>query len=297
VPSLYVRATSWLPVIASFDATVDPMVVSGEPERILVRGGQLKVDSETYVVGPNTLSGQVLAADGVTAMPDDGGFSLRISAWESEADVLFEGPLELASDGSWSVELTVTDELQAEGLLLTVFYDGMRVAGWLLYEVSHEPIPTIAEIADESGGFTGLVAALTAADLFSTFADPEAGPFTVFAPTDDAFAALITYFNDAFELELADLDDLIDEVGVAYLLDLLTYHALDSVVDAFMLEEGATFATLFGPEPLLEVTVLDSLYVFNDIAMATVTDVDIEASNGVIHVIDTVLLPYLPAFD
>ncbi|MCU0514333.1 MAG: fasciclin domain-containing protein, partial [Anaerolineae bacterium] len=49
---------------------------------------------------------------------------------------------------------------------------------------------TIAEVATEAGTFNTLLAALTAADLAGTFADPAAGPFTVFAPTDEAFAAI-----------------------------------------------------------------------------------------------------------
>jgi uncharacterized surface protein with fasciclin (FAS1) repeats len=161
-------------------------------------------------------------------------------------------------------------------------------------QAEEEVLPTIAETAVEAGVFENLVAALTAAELVGTFADAEAGPFTVFAPTDLAFAALIEFVNDAYGLELADLDDLVEAVGIEYVTDVLAYHVVPGVFMAADVVSVASFTTLY-PDRALEVVVDGgNVSVGNDIVFADVVDVDIEASNGVIHVIDFVVLPYLP---
>ena len=162
-----------------------------------------------------------------------------------------------------------------------------------------EVLPTIAEIAVEAGTFENLVAALTAAELVATFADPEAGPFTVFAPDDDAFAALIAFVNDALGLVegddgfIADLEDLVGAVGLEYVTDVLLYH----VVGGAFFAEDVVLVTGFNT--LLEdygltVDVVGDVVSLSGLLPADIIDVDIEASNGVIHVIDFVLLPYLP---
>jgi transforming growth factor-beta-induced protein len=146
--------------------------------------------------------------------------------------------------------------------------------------------PTIAEAAVSDGRFTTLVAALGAADLVGLFADPNAGPFTVFAPTDDAFAALP---EGTVEALLADIPTL---------TAILTYHVVDGAITAEQVlglisaAPGGTLAveTLNGEE--ISVTFDGTNVIINGDAKVIITDV--LASNGVIHVIDTVLLPPSP---
>jgi len=161
-------------------------------------------------------------------------------------------------------------------------------------QVEEEVLPTIAEIAVEAGIFQNLVAALTEAELVETFANADAGPFTVFAPTDLAFAALIAFVNEAYDLELTGLEDLVEAVGIDYVTDVLTYHVVPGVFMAADVVSVASFNTLYA-DRVLEVVVDGAVVsVGNDIVFANVVDVDIEASNGVIHVIDFVMVPYLP---
>jgi len=133
--------------------------------------------------------------------------------------------------------------------------------------------PSIAEIAAGDENFSTLVTALDAAGLVDTLAGE--GAFTVFAPTNAAFDAL----GDTLSAVLADAD---------LLTQVLLYHVVDGKVmspDALALA-GSEAATLSGDKIALSI---DGGNLFINDAM--VTAVDIEASNGVIHVIDAVLIP------
>lgn len=136
------------------------------------------------------------------------------------------------------------------------------------------PQQTIAGIAVGAGNFTTLVAALQAADLVTTLQGP--GPFTVFAPTDAAFAKLP---GGTVQALLADK---------AKLTSVLTYHVVPGRVLAndIISANGAKPATVNGR--MVDVVVRDGKVYVNG---AQVTTADIVASNGVIHVIDTVILP------
>ena len=132
---------------------------------------------------------------------------------------------------------------------------------------------SIAEIASGDESFSTLVAALEAADLVDTFAGE--GTFTVFAPNNDAFAALPEGALDAL---LADKDAL---------TEVLTYHVLGSTVMSTDLASGKNFAaTLQGANAVVNVG--DAGVTVNK---ANVYAADIEASNGVIHAIDSIILP------
>lgn len=133
--------------------------------------------------------------------------------------------------------------------------------------------PTLVEIAADNENFTTLVAAVEAAGLVDTLASE--GPFTVFAPTNEAFAALPE----------GTLDFLLQEENRDMLVSILTYHVVPGKVMSGDVETGAV-ATANGADLTLVVGE-DGVMV----GAASVVDVDIEASNGVIHVIDTVLLP------
>ncbi len=131
---------------------------------------------------------------------------------------------------------------------------------------------TIVDVAASNPSFSTLVKALTAADLVDTLAGE--GPFTVFAPTDEAFAALP---EGTLEALLADKEQLVK---------VLTYHVVAGKVMAADVV-GLDTATSVQGEPIA-ISVMDGKVMVNG---ANVTATDIEASNGVIHVIDAVILP------
>lgn len=133
--------------------------------------------------------------------------------------------------------------------------------------------PSIVDIAVSSGAFNTLVAALEAADLVEALSGE--GPFTVFAPLDEAFAALPDGVLDA--LLLPENKDLLTQI--------LTYHVVDGSLLSSDLSSGDV-TTLGGGD--FSVSVSPDEVKVND---AEVLRADIEGSNGVIHVIDQVLLP------
>jgi uncharacterized surface protein with fasciclin (FAS1) repeats len=132
----------------------------------------------------------------------------------------------------------------------------------------------IVQIASGNPDFSTLVTALKAADLVKTLEGD--GPFTVFAPTNKAFA----------KIKKADLDALLADK--AALTKVLTYHVVSGkVMAADVMKMNKQMAkTVEGSE--LKISVMGKTVRINN---AKVTAVDIEASNGVIHVIDTVLMP------
>ena len=134
--------------------------------------------------------------------------------------------------------------------------------------------PSIAEIAVDDGRFTTLVAALDAAGLVETLSSD--GSYTVFAPTDDAFA----------KLPEGTVEALLNDIPT--LTNILLYHVVSgSVMAADVVGlDGAMVETLSGDSVMVKVD-MGNVYI-ND---AQVIITDIEASNGVIHVVDTVILP------
>ncbi|MGD1864596.1 MAG: fasciclin domain-containing protein [Phormidesmis sp.] len=134
---------------------------------------------------------------------------------------------------------------------------------------------TIAELTDNSDSFEILAAALAAADLTEILGSE--GPFTVFAPTDDAFAAWPE----------GSVDQLLLPENKDVLIQVLTYHVVPGAILSTDLEDGSV-ATVEGSE--VEIAIADTVTVNN----ANVVAADIEASNGVIHVIDRVIIPPSP---
>jgi uncharacterized surface protein with fasciclin (FAS1) repeats len=131
----------------------------------------------------------------------------------------------------------------------------------------------IVDTAVAAGSFTTLAAALEAADLVDTLKGE--GPFTVFAPTDDAFAAL----------PAGTIDDLLKPANKDKLVAVLTYHVVPGAVMSGDLTNGMTATTVNGAN----VTIMTEGGV--TVNGANVTAADIGATNGVIHVIDAVILP------
>ena len=129
----------------------------------------------------------------------------------------------------------------------------------------------IVEVAVAAGSFKTLVAAVSAANLAETLSG--AGPFTVFAPTDEAFA----------KLPAGTVEGLLNDIPK--LTKILTYHVVGGKVMAADVVKLTSAKTVEGSEVKIDAS--------NGVKIngASVVQADIDASNGVIHVIDTVLIP------
>jgi uncharacterized surface protein with fasciclin (FAS1) repeats len=132
----------------------------------------------------------------------------------------------------------------------------------------------IVDVAAGAGSFKTLVAAVKAAGLVETLKGE--GPFTVFAPTDEAFA----------KLPEGTLEELLKPENKDQLVGILTYHVVPGKVDSKKVVGLKSAKTVNGKEVAIKV---DGKTVM--VGEAKVVKADVEASNGVIHVIDTVLLP------
>jgi len=135
--------------------------------------------------------------------------------------------------------------------------------------------PDSVEAAMATDELSTLVTAVTEAELAGTLQGE--GPFTVFAPTNDAFAGLPT----------GTLESLLDPANQADLQSVLTYHVVPGEVMAADLSDGMTVETVNGET--LTFNVSDTGVTIN--GNAAVTTADVETSNGVVHIIDGVLLP------
>jgi len=131
----------------------------------------------------------------------------------------------------------------------------------------------IVDTAVAAGSFNTLVAAVQAAGLVDTLKGE--GPFTVFAPTDEAFAAL----------PAGTVEDLLKPENKDKLVAILTYHVIAGKVMSTDLQDDMKAATVQGGEVTID---LDNGAMVND---AKVVTADIAADNGVIHVIDKVIMP------
>ncbi len=202
-------------------------------------------DALAEVLTYHVVSGRVYARDldGVVSSPTLAGYP-----------VLFD-----LSDGAKinGVDISSTDILTTNGVI------------HVIDEVLLPPAGDIVEIA-VAGGFNTLAAALTEANLVEAL--QAEGPFTVFAPTDDAFAALPEGVLDGL---LADTEAL---------TDVLLYHVVSGQIFSGDLSDGTTAETLQGQS--ITVGLSDGVMIDD----ASVTSADIIAKNGVIHVIDEVLL-------
>jgi len=154
--------------------------------------------------------------------------------------------------------------------LIALIMTAFLVTSPIVLADSNDDIPTNAA---NTGVHDSLVDALVKADLVSTLQGD--GPFTVFAPTDQAFI-------DAG----IDLDAFTTDEEIAVLTDILLYHVLSGAVNAADVTDGLTVAMVNGDDASFTVT--DGTVMIGD---ATVTTADVAASNGVIHVIDKVLMP------
>lgn len=136
------------------------------------------------------------------------------------------------------------------------------------------PKTNVVEAAIATPDLSTLVTAVQAADLVETLSGK--GPFTVFAPTNEAFEALPE----------GTLDDLLKPAKKDDLSAVLTYHVVPGTYTAADLSDGQELTTVNGKK--LTVNVKDGAVMVGD---ATVAQADLKQSNGVVHVIDAVLLP------
>ena len=134
-------------------------------------------------------------------------------------------------------------------------------------------MPTITETAIAAGNFNTLVSAVKAADLAETLSGP--GPFTVFAPTDEAFA----------NVPSETLQGLLKPEAKNQLVDVLTYHVVPGKVMASDVVKLTAAKTVQGQS--IAISVNGGVKIDG----ANVVPTDIECDNGVIHVIDAVILP------
>jgi len=139
--------------------------------------------------------------------------------------------------------------------------------------------PNIVTVAVGTPSLSTLVAAVTAASLVETLQGD--GPLTVFAPTNDAFAAL----------PAGTVDTLLKPENVAQLASILTYHVVSGKVMAADLSDGQEITTVQGGT--LTVKIADGKVSLRDGSGSEVTveAADVNASNGVVHVVSGVLLP------
>ena len=246
--------TVFAPTDAAFEALFTELGVTGIED--------LSAETLTPILLYHVVSGNVRAADVSTGM---------VPTLNTEAE------LDINADGSGvmingSTNVIVTDVQGKNGVV--------HVIDKVLLPNAEEEPQSIADIAGANEDFTSLVAALSKADLVETL-DSE-GTFTVFAPTNAAFEALFT------DLGITS----IDEVSAEALTQILLYHVLATKKMSTDLTTGY-LETLSTDSPDADPVVLradvDGGVMLNK--ETSVTTADIEAFNGVIHIIDKVLLP------
>merc|ERR1712134_72391 len=179
-------------------------------------------------------------------------------------------------DGKTFNKVTAADNLATNGVAHII--DGVLIppaeSAELTAADAPEPTVNIVELAQSVPDLSTLVAAVVAGDLAETLSSP--GPFTVFAPTNEAFGAL----------PAGTLDTLLKPENKDQLVDILTYHVLPAQVLSTDLKPKQVVKTVEGKELLV------SIYKGDVYAnKAKVVGADNLASNGVAHIIDGVLLP------
>jgi transforming growth factor-beta-induced protein len=218
--------------------------VQGEDIAVAVDGSNVKVNDA------NVTATDILASNGVIHVIDSVIMPPTMSAG---AAVTGTETMTGTTEMTGTMEMTPTATMTATDAITT---------------------GNIISTAIAAGNFTTLAAALTAADLVETLQGE--GPFTVFAPTDEAFA----------KLPAGTVEDLLKPENKANLIKVLTYHVVPGRVTAADVANLTAATTVEGQD--IAIKVEGGNVMINN---ATVTTADIMTSNGVIHVIDTVILP------
>jgi transforming growth factor-beta-induced protein len=253
--------TLFAPTDAAFAALLAELNVTAEQ---LLANKPLLTDVLTYHVLPQKLWSRKIA-DGATPATVQG------------QAVTFDVQRRAGPD------IRVTD---AQGRQSNVVSANLFARNGVVHVIDKVLLPqskNIVQIAQGNNDFSILVDAVVAAGLVDTLGGP--GPFTVFAPTNAAFAALLAELNVTAEQLLADK---------ALLTSVLTYHVLPGRVLAADIREGAQPATVQGQTFTLGLAGGPSITDANG-RKAAIVATNLQASNGVIHVIDKVLLPMAEA--
>lgn len=146
--------------------------------------------------------------------------------------------------------------------------------------VPPKPEPTLVDVAKADARFSVLVEAVVAADLATTLSGP--GPFTVFAPTNEAFTALLSELGVTKDQLLANKD---------LLKTVLSYHVLPARVAKAGVPAGKAISTVQGSIFKIDAVGADLIITDGRNRKSKITATDVAASNGLIHVIDKVILP------
>jgi transforming growth factor-beta-induced protein len=224
----------------------------------------------TQILLYHVLSGQVMAADVTDGLEAETLQGSTVSFTISDGVVMINGATIIATDIEASNGVIhVIDAV----ILPPADEADIDEADMDAEEADAEAELNIVETAIAAGNFETLVAAVSAAGLADALSGE--GPFTVFAPTDEAFAALPEGTVEAL-LEDPEGD----------LTQILLYHVLSGQVMAADVTDGLEAETLQGST--VSFTISDGVVLING---ATIIATDIETSNGVIHVIDAVILP------
>ncbi len=211
----------------------------------------------------HVVSGEVLAEQALELGEAETLQGQSVDIMFDEGNILIPGGLVYANDA----RIRITDIQASNGVIHVI--DRVLLPS---EEAEEESMGTIVDIAVADGRFETLVAALQAAELVETLSGE--GPFTVFAPTDDAFA----------KLPEGTVEALLNDIPA--LTDILLYHVVSGEVLAADVVELESAETVLGES--VSIRVEDGNVYIND-SMVILTD--IMADNGVIHVIDSVLLP------
>ncbi len=188
--------------------------------------------------------------------------------------------LDVSSDSFGQRRIDITDARERKA---RITFTNLRAANGVVHLIDRVILPTDRDIVDIAAGnpaFSTLVAAVQAAGLVDTLKGP--GPFTVFAPTDDAFAALLAELNLTAAQLLANKP---------LLTQVLTYHVLPKRVLANDLSNGLAVATVQGQPVKVGIAQGKVSLADGRGRTSNVVATNVQASNGVIHVIDKVILP------
>ena len=236
-------------------------------DAFLALAGALEATAEDLLALPELADILLYHVVGGTALSSDLADGLTIATLNgAEVTVTINDEGIFINDA----QVTVADIVADNGVV--------HVIDAVLIPPTPEPQPaTVVEIVVNSPVHNLLEAAVIEADLAGALS--EEGPFTVFAPTDDAFLALAGALDATAE----------DLLALPELADILLYHVVGGTALSSDLADGQTIATLNGAE--VTVTINDEGIFIND---AQVTVADIVADNGVVHVIDAVLIPPVP---
>jgi len=188
-----------------------------------------------------------------------------------------------------SIYFTTSNGVMLNGMSTVVTADVAASNGIVHVVDTVIDLPTIATFATTNPALGNLVSALQLADTgmptvpyITTVSDATAGPFTVFAPSNDAFAALLLELDSTGNTELADLDP-------ATVNAVLTYHIVAANVQSDQLATGTV--TTLGGDISADISNFTLTDPNNRVSNIVTSLVDIQSINGVVHVIDKVLLP------